>query len=304
MSAVGNMNPTRVSANGNRRWVQRHRWLIARRASQLAILAIFLAGPLAGVWVVRGNLSSSETLGVLPLTDPFLLLQVLASGHWPEMTAVIGVLIVLGFYLLVGGRSFCAWVCPVNMVTDAAHVARERLGLPKGWQPDRRTRLWVLGMTLAVSALTGTLAWELVNPVSMLHRGLIFGFGLAWVFVAAVFIFDLLVSRRGWCGHLCPMGAAYGLIGKVSLARLNAVRREVCDDCMDCFNVCPEPQVISPALRGAAGEPSVILAGDCTNCGRCADVCDLNVFELSTRFAVPAPARKRNPVSTSRKEAA
>jgi ferredoxin-type protein NapH len=28
-----------------------------------------------------------------------------------------------------------------------------------------------------LAAATGTIAWELVNPVSMLHRGLIFGIG-------------------------------------------------------------------------------------------------------------------------------
>lgn len=304
MGMTGKIAPIAASDGKTKGWFARHRWLIARRASQLGILALFLAGPWAGLWIVQGNLSSSETLDVLPLTDPFLFLQVLVTGHWPEMTAIIGVLIVLGFYLLVGGRSYCAWVCPVNLVTDAAHVTREKLDLPKGWQPDRRTRLWVLAMVLGVSAITGTAAWEFVNPVSMLHRGLIFGFGLAWIFVAAVFLFDLLVSRRGWCGHLCPMGATYGLIGVAGLARFNAARRESCDDCMDCFNVCPEPQVITPALRGAEGEASVILSGDCTNCGRCADVCDLNVFELSTRFAPAAPARKRNPVPTSRKKAA
>jgi polyferredoxin len=52
--------------------------------SQLAILALFLLGPWLGVWVVKGNLSSSLTLGVLPLTDPFVLAQVLATRHWPR----------------------------------------------------------------------------------------------------------------------------------------------------------------------------------------------------------------------------
>ena len=36
-----------------------------RRLSQLSILALFLVGPLAGVWVVKGNLASSLTLDVL-----------------------------------------------------------------------------------------------------------------------------------------------------------------------------------------------------------------------------------------------
>jgi len=31
--------------------------------------------------------------------------------------------------------------------------------------------------------------------------------------------------------------------------RVAAPNRKACDDCMDCFAVCPEPQVIRPALK-------------------------------------------------------
>ncbi|MBZ0143397.1 MAG: 4Fe-4S binding protein, partial [Rhodocyclaceae bacterium] len=101
-------------------WLRAHRWLLARRVSQLGILALFLLGPLAGVWIVKGNLSYSLTLGVLPLTDPLVLLQSLLARHLPETKAIVGAAIVLAFYLVVGGRVFCSWVCPMNLVTDAA----------------------------------------------------------------------------------------------------------------------------------------------------------------------------------------
>lgn len=65
-------------------WWRAHRFLVLRRLAQVSILALFLLGPLAGVWLVKGNLSSSVTLGVLPLTDPFVLAQTLAARHWPE----------------------------------------------------------------------------------------------------------------------------------------------------------------------------------------------------------------------------
>ena len=97
-------------------WLAAHRWLLARRAVQLGILALFLAGPLAGWWVVKGNLTFSYTLNVLPLQDPYVLLQSLAARHVPEAKALIGAAIVLGLYLLVGGRTYCAWVCPMNPV--------------------------------------------------------------------------------------------------------------------------------------------------------------------------------------------
>lgn len=262
------------------------KYLVARRVSQTGILALFLLGPLLGVWVVKGNLNSSITLDLLPLSDPFVLSQSLLAGHLPGSKALIGVAIVLAFYLLVGGRAYCSWVCPMNMVTDAAAWLRARLGVRDTAYLSRSARYWILAMTLVVALGTGTIAWELVNPVSMLHRGLIFGLGAAWAVVLAVFLFDLFVVKRGWCGHLCPVGAFYSLIGRFSLLRIAAVKRAQCDDCMDCYAACPEPQVITPALKGEkTGASAVILAANCTNCGRCIDVCHKDVFAFGPRFA-------------------
>lgn len=267
-----------------RSWVQRNRFLLLRRFSQACILAVFLIGPWAGLWIVKGTLTASMTLGVLPLTDPFLFLQVLVSGHLPELTGIVGVALVVGAYAVFGGRLYCSWVCPMNVVTDTAGWLHRKLDLKKGWQPKRHTRYWLLVTMLLVSAFSGTLAYELVNPVTMLHRGLVFGMGFAWAVVVMVFLFDTFVARHGWCGHLCPMGAVYGLLNTKSLLRVSAKNRDACDDCMDCFAVCPENHVISPALRGKGDATPLIQHRDCTSCGRCIDVCDLDVFSFTHRF--------------------
>lgn len=276
--------PIAAEAIAAKGWLGAHKYLILRRLSQLFFLSLFLLGPWFGLWWVKGNLSGSLTLDVLPLTDPLITLQSIAARHWPELTALVGALIVGVSYALIGGRVYCSWVCPINPVTDAAHWLHDRLDLPKGWQPKRQTRFWVLAMVLIVSAVSGTIAWEFVNPISMLHRGLIFGIGFAWAFVLAVFLFDLVISRRGWCGHLCPVGAFYGLLGARSLLRVSAANRVACDDCMDCFAVCPEAHVITPALRGKGAATPLILSPDCTNCGRCIDVCSVDVFRFTHRF--------------------
>ena len=269
-------------------WWLAHRFLVLRRLMQFAILALFLLGPLAGVWVVKGNLSSSVTLGVLPLSDPFVLAQTLATRHWPEATALTGAAIVIVFYGLVGGRVFCSWVCPVNVVTDTASWLRRRLRITSGRAPRGGLRYWLLGAVLLASAIAGQTVWESVNPVSITQRALIFGGTLAWGAVAAVFLFDLLVAPRGWCGHLCPVGAFYSLLGRWSPLRVTATKRAACNDCMDCFEVCPEPQVIRPALKGEAkGVGPVILAPNCSNCGRCIDVCSKDVFSFGLRFNNP-----------------
>lgn len=288
--------PARVGADAiaAKGWLGAHRWLLARRFTQSAVLLLFLAGPWFGWWIVKGNLASSLALGVLPLTDPYVLLQSLVAGHVPLATAFIGAAIVLGFYLLVGGRVYCSWVCPVNPVTDLAAALRRRLGIRSGAVLSRHWRHWLLATTLVVAGLTGSIAWELVNPVSMLHRGLIFGFGAGFAVIAAIFLFDLFVAPRGWCGHLCPVGAFYSLPGRLSPLRVVAARREACNDCADCYAVCPEPIVIKPALKGTGGAGPVITSGQCTNCARCIDLCSKDVFEFGLRrrsaVARPMPA--------------
>ena len=299
MTSPAATKPLRVGAEAlaAKGWWRTNRWLLARRATQVAVLLLFLVGPWFGLWIVKGNLASSLTLGVLPLTDPYVLLQSLLAGLWgrhvPLASALIGAAIVLGFYLLVGGRVYCSWVCPLNPVTDLAAWLRRRLGLRSGAVLSRQMRHWLLAMTLVVAAVSGSIAWELVNPVSMLHRGLLFGFGAGAAVIVALFLFDLFVAPRGWCGHLCPVGAFYSLPAHLSPLRVVAARREACNDCADCYAVCPEPLVIKPALKAVDGAGPVITSAQCTNCARCIDVCSKQVFEFGLRVSRARPAAAR-----------
>ncbi|MCB1749563.1 MAG: quinol dehydrogenase ferredoxin subunit NapH [Gammaproteobacteria bacterium] len=285
MSAPTSSEP--ATAPVTRPWWLRQRWLLLRRASQFGLLGLFMLGPWAGIWWAKGNLAASTWFDLVPLSDPFIVLQSWLAVGAVTSTALLGAGLIAGFYWLVGGRVFCSWVCPVNVITDAAHWLRTRLRLPPGWRPQRSLRLWLAAMCLVAATLTGSLVWELVNPVTLVQRALVFGVGAGWTVMLAVFLFDLLVSRRGWCGHLCPVGAFYGLLGTASPLRVAAHAREACTDCGDCFEVCPEPQVISPALRGSGTR--IVVSGDCTNCGRCIDVCPDDVFRFAQRYRYRPP---------------
>ncbi len=279
-------------ASATKGWYQAHQFLILRRISQLSILGLFLLGPWFGVWIVRGNLASSLTVDVLPLTDPYVFLQTIAAGAAIAQTALIGALLVLVFYWLVGGRVYCSWVCPVNMITDAASWLRYQLGIKVGASGlSIKLRYWILAGSFLIAAISGSLLWELVNPVSALHRSIIFGFSMsAALMVLALFLFDLFIAKHGWCGHVCPVGAFYSVVGKLSVVRVAAPYRDRCDDCLECFLVCPESQVIKPALKPENPTDSTIISNSlCTNCGRCIDVCAENVFEYSARLPVFIP---------------
>ncbi len=262
-------------------WWRAHRFLILRRLCQLTIIALFMAGPTLGV--LTGNLSSSMLLNTVPLSDPLIVLQALATGHIPEFNALLGVMIVVVFYAILAPRAFCAWVCPLNIVTDLAAWLRRKFNIKASYRWSPAIRYWLIPVLMLGSALSGAILWTWLDPVAALHRGLVFGMGAGWVLIALVFVLDVLLVEHGWCGHLCPLGATYGVIGRKSLLRVTAVRREDCTKCMDCFYVCPEPEVLRQPLK--EGDRRV-MDQNCISCGRCLDVCPEQVFEFKNRLNV------------------
>ncbi|MDW2021878.1 MULTISPECIES: quinol dehydrogenase ferredoxin subunit NapH [unclassified Vibrio] len=262
-------------------WWRAHRFLILRRLCQFTIIALFMAGPTLGI--LTGNLSSSMLLDTVPLSDPLIVLQALATGHVPEFNALLGVVIVVVFYAILAPRAFCAWVCPLNIVTDLAAWLRRKLNIKASYRWSPVIRYWLIPVLMLGSALSGAILWTWLDPVAALHRGLAFGMGAGWVLIALVFVLDLLLVEHGWCGHLCPLGATYGVIGRKSLLRVTAVRREGCTKCMDCFYVCPEPEVLRQPLK--EGDRRV-MDQNCISCGRCLDVCPEHVFEFKNRLSV------------------
>lgn len=261
------------------------RYLILRRTVQIGLLILFfgtvrMGWEVAGQPLLSGNLSASELLGVIPMADPFAVLQQLLTWHALDSEVLIGAAIILGMYGLLGGRTFCSWVCPVNLITDAAGWLRARLRVADFLCVSCNIRYWALTVALVLSSLLGVAAFEWVSPISMLHRELIYGVGMGLTAIAGIFLLDFLVIKHGWCGHLCPLGAFYGLIGKVALLRVH-FDDPTCSHCGECARVCPEPQVLNLKKAAARG---MVAFGECTNCARCIPVCPENSLKFGLRL--------------------
>lgn len=268
------------------------RYIVLRRFTQLGILLLFF-GTAHWAWelpkktpLLSGNLSASEFIGLVPLADPFAALQIFLSGHVLLKETVIGAAIVLGFYMLVGGRVFCSWACPVNMVTDLAGWLRGKLDVKPLFHLNRGVRYFVLAAALVLSAVAGVAAFEWVSPVGMMHREIIFGVGMGFLALLAIFLFDLLLLKNGWCGHLCPLGAFWSLVGKTSQLKVR-FDKTTCTHCGECARVCPEPQVLN--LK-KLDENGLVVSGECSNCGRCTALCP----EGSLAFDLRALIRGHN----------
>lgn len=285
------------------------KYLFLRRIVQLGILGLFIAGNYALLEVrthqdvekiamlntqdskiegtllsksnlshiLSGDLSFSQVLDKIPLSDPFATLQLFVAGGSLAFDVWLGALIVSLFYGIFVGRAYCGWVCPINMVSDLSAWLRRKLSittpllnLPRGF------KYLVLALSLVLSLLFGLPAFEMINPVSMLHRGVVFGMGFGLLGVAMIFLFDLFVLKNGFCGHICPIGATFSLIGKFSMLK---VRHKVqnCTKCMKCIEVCPEKQVLD--MIGKKDAKVTQMA--CIKCGRCIDVCGDRALEFS-----------------------
>ncbi|WP_027327274.1 quinol dehydrogenase ferredoxin subunit NapH [Helicobacter pametensis] len=285
------------------------RFLVMRRLVQIGLLALFILGNYAllelktpngihqegllntqsasfeGVLMSKenfshllsGNLSFSKVLDTIPLSDPFATLQLFVAGGSLALDVWIGALIISLFYGVFAGRAYCGWVCPINPITDLSAWLRRRfalktslLSLPRGF------KYLVLLASLILSVLFGVGAFEMINPVSMLHRGIVFGMGFGILGIGAIFLFDLFVLKNGFCGHICPIGATFSLIGKFSILK---VKHNVqnCTKCMKCIEICPEKQVLD--MVGKRDAQVTQMA--CLKCGRCIDVCADDALNFS-----------------------
>lgn len=268
------------------------RYLIARRITQVSILFLYVAAHLWGLKILEGNLSASVLFSTLPLSDPYAVLQMFVAGSVITLDIALGAFIIALLYALIGGRMFCSWVCPVNMVTDLANWLRRRIGISevqKRVYMSRKIRYWVLALGLLLSCAMGLTAFELVSPISMMHRGIVFGMGFGFAAVLIIFFFDLLVHENGWCGYICPLGGFYALIGRFSLIRVKHTV-ENCTECMACKVVCPEKEVLHMVSKFSA----TVTKGECTNCGRCIEACHDDALHFSIRdFAHKKTERRR-----------
>jgi ferredoxin-type protein NapH len=261
----------------------KNRYLILRRISQLTILFLYFSANAYGWKILAGNLSFSKILDTVPLADPFAVLQMFFAGAAISADLLLGVAVILFIYGLIGGRAYCSWVCPVNMITDLAAWVRRKTHHEKenliNTIKTRKFRYAFLAVLLIASTFIGAAAFEFISPIGIFTRGVAFSLGFGWVWLLTIFVFDAFILKNGWCGHICPVGAMYSLIGSKNLIRVYHTK-ENCTNCGNCLTVCPENQVLIPVIN----KKSDFIQGiECTNCGRCIEVCNDNALKFSLR---------------------
>jgi len=243
------------------------------------------------IQTLEGTLNGSRFLG-FHLIDPFTSLEMYLVQHHLHINMIIGLSMIIVFYLLVGGRSYCAWVCPYGPLSELGekwHNTLVNKKIIKSRTFDHRIRYIFWFIFLLLSITSGYLVFETFNVVGILSRVIAYGWSLAIIWVFLIFMLEVFFSRRAWCTYICPIGTTYGMIGKISALRIEW--NSSCDSCMVCHDVCFESQVLEitkTKYRKQIDEKEIktayITGADCTLCGRCVDVCHQDALKFDFRL--------------------
>ncbi|MBN2608961.1 MAG: 4Fe-4S binding protein [Candidatus Fermentibacteraceae bacterium] len=218
----------------------------------------------------------------------------LATGRSDAITllGVLGFLLVFGF---LAGRFACGWLCPFGLLQDLLYgIPSPKLKVPASWRDAKYAILLIFVIILPLTIRTvpgaggdpwfckavcpsGTLTAGI--PLVLHHGGDTLQTGFLFTWKTAVMVLILLwviTSRRAFCRVVCPLGAFWGLAGKVSVFRMRVDGS--CIRCGRCREVCPVDIAIYE-------EPD---SAECVRCGKCIDICPVGAIHHDTRRDVGA----------------
>ena len=239
-------------SHGLRTRIRTVRWV-----SQLVFLALFLilvTGTVCTVMLGRG----------IAITEPFGVLQAIVAGSTSSQslsvmtgTLVIGVIVFVAVVVLVG-RAFCAWACPVGTTIDAIDTALQRLKFKPLLTRNQRNRndssssllrngmnkYAVMAAGLTGSALVKFPVWCAFCPIGTLCRGAVAGaelsIGAEILVIPAVGAMSL-GEKRFWCRYLCPVGGVLTILSRLNPFIKPRIRQDgPHKDCGVCKTICPE----------------------------------------------------------------
>jgi len=261
-----------------------HKWRNRRWVVLLLVNLLFVVSYHFDIQILEGALTASRFVG-FHLIDLNSALQVMLAHKHVIDNLLIGTGTVLVLWVLLGGRTFCSWVCPYHLLSELAekiHLRLAKMRLVTDQPIDRRLRsfFWLLFVVLALA--TGYTVYEAISPTGIVSRALIYGPGLALLWVLALLVFEIFFSRRAWCRYVCPIGLTYGVVGIISPVRVK-YKLESCHHEGDCRKVCLVPHVLDTVIKGRAVDAEVPIGPDCTRCGLCIDACPTDSLKFDVK---------------------
>ena len=257
-----------------------------RRLVQLSFALFILAVTIRHTIVGEGSgVVTASPEAYCPFGGLETLYKYISSGgnfvphtHLSNVVILVAVLVTA----LLTRSAFCGWICPLGFIQDVVskfsaflrkRFPRLRRGMIKLKARsarlaflDRYLRLLkygVLAWAVIGAAVYGVMVFRDYDPWSALINIAEFSFTPGLVILGIILVTSFFIERP-WCRYLCPLGAASGLLGKLSPTYL---KREsgACKVCKVCTTACPMGLPVHTA--------DTIKSVDCVACLECVGAC-------------------------------
>lgn len=197
---------------------------------------------------------------------------------------------VWGFLLAIGvlfGRFICGWICPFGLIQELMNkIPTKKFKLPKPFTYIKYFVLVLFVMVLPVAVTnymgvgkpafceficpSGTLLGCI--PMMLTHpelRSTVGGLFALKITILIVIIVGCTFIFRFFCKTICPLGAIYGLLNKISVYHLE-VDEDACVSCGKCSRVCKMD--VDPVKCPNSAE--------CIRCGACKAACPKHAISI------------------------
>ena len=230
--------------------------------------------------------------------------SVVGSSKFSFSYYVTGFLILLGVLL---GRFICGFLCPFGWLQDLLHKIPGKKLSTKKLKPLTYLKYVVLLLTVILlpalvvndvgmgdpffckyicpqGVLEGAIPLAAVDQGIRSALGALFNWKLA-VLIAIVVL--AVLFYRPFCKWICPLGAFYGLMNKVSLLGIK-VDQHKCISCGICAAACKMDVAITESPNST----------ECIRCGKCISACP--TCAASFRYGLDLP--EKNSCATAMKD--
>ncbi len=202
---------------------------------------------------------------------------------------VTGILLAFGVLF---GRGICGWFCPFGLFQELLHkIPVLKFKLWKGFLYLKYIILviFVFILPIAVTNFMGMgkpAFCQFICPAGTLEGGIpLLGthpelrqtigslFSLKMFILIATIICCIFIYRF-FCKALCPLGAIYGIMNKVSIYHLE-IDKNKCTGCGKCKNTCK--MEVNPVEKPDSAE--------CIRCGECVHACQAEALYLGFKLS-------------------
>ena len=203
---------------------------------------------------------------------------------------------ITGFLILIGvllGRFICGFLCPFGWLQELLHKIPTKKLSTKKLKPLTYLKYVVLlvMVVLLPVLVTNQLGMgdpffckylcpqgvlEGAIPLSMANAGIRSALGslFTWKFIVLLMVIVLsIVFYRPFCKWLCPLGAFYALLNKVSLFQMQ-VDQSKCVSCGKCAKVCKMDVDVTKSPNHT----------ECIRCGMCIRACPTDAVSFRYGF--------------------